>query len=109
VTAERLLLRSEAEMLEGDYSLSIVIATMAIESFLTRLFMKLKGMDMLALMSNLPTPGQEEAWERDYPRSGGFPKPADFVSSEIAGMSFDDFVARNQVAKAIMTGFPDAA
>src|SRR5262249_42503991 len=41
VTAERLLYRSKAELENGDYSLSIVIATIAVESYLTRLFLKL--------------------------------------------------------------------
>lgn len=39
VTTERLLHRSKAELEGGDYSLAIVIAVMAIESFLTRLYL----------------------------------------------------------------------
>jgi hypothetical protein len=51
VTAERLLYRSIAELENGDFSLSIVIATIAVESYLTRLFLKFKGMatDAMAL------------------------------------------------------------
>lgn len=109
VTAERLLYRSKAEFEGGDYSLSIVIATMAVESFLTRLFLKLKGMDSYATTSNLPTPAQEEAWEHEYPRKGGFIAPADFVSTKMTGLTFDGFVAQNNIAKKIMAGFPDAA
>jgi hypothetical protein len=109
VTAERLLGRSQAELVEGDYSLSIVIATMAIESFLTRSFIKLKGMNMLMENSDWPTPEEEIIWEEEYPRSGGFPKPADFVSSKLSGMTFDKFVAANPVAKATMSKFPEAA
>jgi hypothetical protein len=109
VTAERLLYRSKAELEVGDYSLSIVIATMGVESFLTRLFLKLKGMDSHVTTFNLPTPVQEEAWEREYPRKGGFIAPADFVSKNITGLTFDEFVAQNNIATGIMAGFPDAA
>ena len=109
VTAERLLYRSKAELEGGDFSLSIVVGTMAVESFLTRLFLKLKGMDSYATTFNMPTPAQEEAWEHDYPRSGGFIGPADFVSKAMTGLTFDKFVAQNNVAAKIMAGFPDAA
>lgn len=66
ITAERLLYRSKAELEGGEYTLSIVIAVMAIESYLTRLFMKLKGMDKYATIFELPTPEQEAGWEKEY-------------------------------------------
>jgi hypothetical protein len=106
--AERLLLKSQAELKGGDYSLAVVIAAMAVEAFLTRFFIKLKRMDNFAMSSNLATPQEEEAWEKEYPRTGGFPKPADFVSTQIAGMPFDEFVVNNQTARAIMDGLADA-
>jgi hypothetical protein len=107
VIAERLLYRSEAELEIGDYSLSIVIAVMAIESFLTRLFLKLKGMDSYASTFSLPTPKQEEEWEKEYPRSGGFSSPIGFVSQRLVGTTFDKFVAGNPVANAIFSGLPN--
>jgi hypothetical protein len=106
--AERLLLRSNAELEAGDYSLAVVIGAMAVEAFLTSFFMKLKGMDNYALTWSLATPLEEAAWEKEYPRSGGFPKPADFVSNKIAGVPFDEFVVTNQTAKAIMDSLPEA-
>jgi hypothetical protein len=109
VTAERLLYRSKAELESGDYSLSIVIAVMAIESFLTRLFLKLKGMDSYASTFNLPTAAQEADWEREYPRSGGFSSPIGFVSQRLVGTTFDQFVARNAVASAIFSELPHPA
>jgi len=109
ITAERLLYRSKAELEGGDYSVSIVIGTMAVESFLTRLFLKLKGMDSYATTFKLPTPTQEEAWEREYPRKGGLIAPADFVSKAMTGLTFDEFVAHNEIAKRLMAQFPDAA
>jgi hypothetical protein len=109
VTTERLLYRSRAELEGGDYSLSIVIGTMAVESFLTRLFFKVKGMDTYATTFTWPTDMQEKAWEAEYPRKGGFTGPADFVSKATTGTTFDEFVAGNVVASKIMAGFPDAA
>src|ERR1700679_2357552 len=107
VTAERLLYRGKAELDGGDYTLSIVIGTMAVESFLTRLFLKLKRMD--AKVFNLPTAAQETVWETEYGRKSGFTVPADFVSKAITGMTFDEFLTQNAVAAKIMTRFPDAA
>jgi hypothetical protein len=85
LTAERLLYRSKAELESGDYSLSLVIAVMAIESYLTRLFLKLKGMDSYASTFSLPTPTQEVEWEKEYLRSGGFSGPIGFVSQRVVG------------------------
>src|SRR5271165_5476050 len=107
VTAERLLCRSKAELESEDYSLSIVIAVMAIESFLTRLFLKLRGMDSYASTYSLPTATQEEEWEKEYPRSGGFSGPVGFVSQRLVGTTFDKFVAGNAVASAIFYGLPN--
>lgn len=109
VTAERLLYRSKAELEGGDYSLSIVIAVMAVESYLTRLFLKLKGMDSYASSFNLPTATQEEMWEKEYPRSGGFSSPIGFVSQRLLGTTFDKFVAGNAAASATFTALPNSS
>lgn len=109
VTAERLLLRSTEELDRGDYSLSIVIAVMAIESYLSRLFMKLKGMDSYATTFKLPTAEEEAEWEKEYPRSGGFPKPIGFVSQKLLAITFDKFVEKNKTAKAIFSGLPNTS
>jgi hypothetical protein len=86
VTAERLLYRSKVELENGDYSLSIVIATIAVESYLTRLFLKLKGMENYATTFELPNESMEVQWEKEYPRSGGFLKPSDFVAHRFTGV-----------------------
>ena len=107
ITAERLLYRSLAELKAGDYSLSIVIATMAAESYLTRLFLKLKGMETYAVTFKLPTPAEEAAWEKEYPRSGGFPSPVGFVSQRLVGTTFDEFIDGNGPAKTIFLRLPN--
>jgi hypothetical protein len=109
VTTERLLYRSNAELEAGEYTLSIVIGVMAVESFLARLFFKVRGMDCFAATFVWPTEAQEKAWEAEYPRKGGFTGPADFVSKATTGAPFDDFVAKNAVANKIIAGFPGAA
>lgn len=100
VTAERLLYRSKAELENGDYSLSIVIATIAVESYLTRLFLKLKGMQNYATTFELPKESMEAQWEKEYPRSGGFLKPSDFVAQRFTGLTFDQFVMSNNIVAA---------
>lgn len=107
ITADRLLYRSLAEIKAGDYSLSIVIATMAVESYLTRLFLKLKGMETYAVTFKLPTQVEEAAWEKEYPRSGGFPSPVGFVSQRLVGSTFDDFIDGNGPAKTIFLRLPN--
>lgn len=109
ITAERLLYRSKLELEGGDYTLSILIGTMAVESFLTKLFFRAKGMDSFATTFTWPTETQEKAWENDYPKRGGFTSAADFVSKATTGMTFDDFVGSNANANKILAGFPDAA
>jgi hypothetical protein len=54
VTAERLLYRSKIELEAGDYSLSILTSVMAVESYMTRLFLKLKGMTNYSATFSLP-------------------------------------------------------
>ena len=100
VTAERLLHRSKAELENGDYSLSIVIATIAVESYLTRLFLKLKGMENYATTFDLPDESMEAQWKKEYPRSGGFLKPSDFVAKRFTGLKFDQFVMSYNIAAA---------
>ena len=108
VTAERLLHRSEQELDGGDYTLSILMGVMAIESYLTRLFLKLEGMANYATKFELPTAKQEAEWEEEYPRGGGFPGPVGFVSQRLVGTTFDEFVATSKRASAIFSALPDS-
>jgi hypothetical protein len=105
---DRLLHRSKAEMDAGDFTLSIICSAVAVECFLTRAFLKWKGVENIPKAGHLPTEAEESVWEKEFPRSGGFPRPADFVSKALVGMSFDDFVAKSPAAQKIMNGFPAA-
>lgn len=108
VTGERLLYRSKADLEGGDHSLSIVVGVMAVESFLTRLFLKLRGMESHAVTFKPPTPTQEAEWEREFPKSGGFLGPAGFISQRLMGTTFDEFVSTNKKASAIFSSLPDS-
>jgi hypothetical protein len=81
--------------------MSIVVGTIAVESFLTELFLRSKRLDLK--LYNVATAAQIKEWEDEYPRSGGFSKPANFVSKSISGSPFDDFVSENTRADAIMS------
>ena len=103
VITERLLYRGLHELEAGEYTLSIVIGTMAVESFLTKLFFKVRGMDCYATNFRWPTEDDEQAWERDYKKTrGGFAGPADVVSAMTVGVAFDDFVQANASASAVI-------
>jgi len=94
---------------QTDYTLSIITAVMAVESYLTRLFLKLKGMANYAITFELPTESQEMEWEKEYPRSGGFKVPSDFVSQKLAGATFDKFVEGNAATATIFSGLPSSS
>jgi hypothetical protein len=48
----------------------------------------------------LPSKSMEEEWEKEYPRSGGFLRPSDFLSKQFTGRTFDQFVVSNNVVAA---------
>jgi hypothetical protein len=100
VTADRLLRRSKDELNGGDYSQAILLAAIAVETFLTRIFLKLKDMQHFSEAFEWPDEAQSAQWEKEYPRSGGFIGPADFVANRMVNTTFDQFVATNPIARA---------
>jgi hypothetical protein len=108
VDGDRLMNRSKAELEAGDYTLSIVCAAIAVESFLTRAFLKWKGVENLGRVGHLPTDAEEAEWEKEFPRGGGFLGPADFVSKALTGMEFDSFVTKNHAATKMISAIPGA-
>jgi hypothetical protein len=71
VIAERLLYRSLRELEAGECTLSIIIGTMAVESFLTRLFFKVRGLDCYHANFRWPNEEDEQAWEKEYKKLVG--------------------------------------
>ncbi|MGH9437980.1 MAG: hypothetical protein ACRD22_08800 [Terriglobia bacterium] len=93
IVAERLLLRGQRELDEGDFTLSIICSAMAVECALTHLFLKWKGLDHFGLTGQSSTELQRQAWERDYRKEtsgGGFEKSANFVSEFLTGKKYDE-------------------
>jgi HEPN domain-containing protein len=107
-SAVRLLFRSKSEMENGDYTISIICSAIAVESFLTRAFLKWKGVENIGVAGHLPTEAEEAVWEKDFPKTGGFPRPADFVSEALAGIKFNDYVTNNPAAFALISALPNS-
>jgi hypothetical protein len=96
--AERLLLRSRAEVDGGDPTISIICSAVAVEAALTQVFVKWKKIEHNVVM---PTATQRDEWEKEYrnaarrdkSRRSGFEKSADLVSKSLTNKMFDDFVS----------------
>jgi len=113
VIAERLLHRSQYEISEGDYTLSIICSAMAVESALTQVFLRWKGLDNQKLTRRLASDDEKDSWLQEYRKQtspGGFEKSVDFVSKFLCGTQFDDFVdaflQRSNEVALIKAGFP---
>ena len=96
--AERLLLRSRAEVDGGDPTISIICSAVAVEAALTQVFVKWKKIEHNVVK---PTATQRDKWEKEYKnaarrdksRRSGFEKSADLVSKYLTNKMFDDFVS----------------
>jgi HEPN domain-containing protein len=101
--------RSQSELKNGDFSISIICSAVAVESYLTAAFLKWKGIANYKVAGIFPADAEVETWEQEFPRSGGFRKPADFVAKELVGTDFDGFVSANPTAIALMNTLPGSA
>jgi hypothetical protein len=104
IIAERILYRAKHELENGDYTLTVLLGAIAVESFITKLFLKLKRMELLSSSSYWPTRADEEKWEKQFKRIRGFEKISNFISTQMTNKLFDEFVCANSVAsKAVAT------
>lgn len=113
VVADRLLYRSKGEISAGDYTLSIICSAMAVESALTSVYQKWKGLEIFKSNGRWATEDERNGFELEYRRQtsrGGFERSANFVSNFLCAKIFDDFVTdfilRNRPATLIKSGFP---
>jgi hypothetical protein len=113
VVADRLLYRSKGEISNGDFTLSIICSAMAVESALTNVFQKWKGLEIFKSNGRWATGNERDGFEIEYRRQtspGGFEKSANYVSKFLCGKIFDDFVTdflqRSNEATLIKAGFP---
>lgn len=93
IVAERLLYRSQAELDGGDFTMTIILGAIAIETALMRLFLKWKEIEH-GYPATATTDTDRASWEQEYRTGvgrGGFTKTANFVTKYLTGKSFDDF------------------
>ncbi|MFZ0479605.1 MAG: hypothetical protein WAL71_10680, partial [Terriglobales bacterium] len=103
--AERLLLRSQAEIDGNDPTVSIICSGAAVEAAFTHVYMKWKEIDNKI---GQPTDEQRDQWESGYRKGtggGGFEKSANFVSKQLTGKKFDvfvsDFIKKNGIVSLV--------
>ncbi len=92
IVGERLLYRSQAELESGDFTMPIICGAMAVETALTRVYLKWREIEH---GYGTATDAVREAWVRDYRKGtkpGGFANSANFVSNYLMGKPFDSFV-----------------
>src|SRR5450631_1067502 len=106
VVGMAILGRAEMELKNGDWTLAIVFAAMAVECELAYQFMKWNRID-LGLVRN-PSDVDYEGWEkqwRDDVRT--FAARFDKVSTLLTGQSFDSFLSQNsQLLKTVHEEYP---
>ena len=112
VLADRLLFRSQSDIDEGDFTVSIICSAIAVECALTQVFLKWKALDHLVTVGRQPTETEQSAHEEEYRKKalGGFEKSANFLSLFLVGEKYDEFVANfikgSKTAELIRFGFP---
>jgi hypothetical protein len=94
VVGMAILGRAATEMKNGDWTLAIVLAAMAVECDLVYLFMKWNRIDLMLVRN--PTDADDEEWEkqwRDDVRT--IAARFDKVSGLLTGQPFDSFLSQN--------------
>jgi hypothetical protein len=97
--------RAATELKSGDWTLTIVLAAMALECELVYLFMKWNRIDLMLIRN--PTDEDDEGWERLW-RDDVRTIAARFekVSGLLTGQSFDSFLSQNsQLLKSVRTQY----
>jgi len=110
--ADRLLYRSQHELKEGDYTLSIICTAIALETAFTQAFIKWKKIEHCQKLKKPATETEIDAWEGEYrsQTKSSFEKSANLVALDLVGKTFDqfvnDFLARSNTVALIKAGFP---
>lgn len=108
--ADRLLYRSQHELQEGDYTLSIICSAIAVETAFTQTFMKWKRLEYQKETKTQADETQFNTWESQYRKQSNFVSSANFVTQFLVGKTFDEFVedfyARSSTATLIKAEVP---
>jgi len=108
----RVLYRSQAELQNGDFTLSIILSAMAVECELAFMFFKWRRID-----SNMARFGQQDRaapddsdkWETEYREVGTITRKLDAVCLELTSTDLDTFVGRTHLSRVIQREHPDLA
>lgn len=92
LTRTKVFIRAQAELNQGDVSLSLILSAMAVECELARLFFKWKALDADMSPFNVPEP-QKSDWEKEYRDLRTVSAKLDGVCRLLVGMDFDSYIA----------------
>src|SRR5215470_5759778 len=96
--------RAATELEDGDSTLTIVLAAMAVESQLAFLFMKWNRIDLMP--QRTPTETDEEEWEERWRDLRSIAARFDSVSRLLTQKSFDSFLSANSdLLKSVRTHY----
>jgi hypothetical protein len=106
VVGMAILGRAATELQSGDWTLSIVLAAMAIECDMAYLFMKWRGIDLMD--KRMPGDADRDAWEKQWREDvRSVAARLDKVSELLAGQPFDSFLAHSaELVKPVHTQYP---
>lgn len=96
LVSDLLIHRSQREIDDSDFTVSIVCSAMAVETALTQVFLKWKDIEQLGVKGRFATDDEKEDWEEEYRKGvgrGGFVRSANFVSEFLIGKKYDSFIA----------------
>lgn len=100
--SRRILCRAEAELLDQDFSLAIILGAMSIECELTFFVLKYKMLDAKLIPSEVKQVNTDE-WEEEFRKiQSGIGGKLDGITQLLLGETFDTFLSRrNDLAAAL--------
>jgi hypothetical protein len=86
--------RATSELRNGDWTLAILLAAIAVECDLAYLFMKWKRIDLMP--TRMPNKADEDSWQKEWQdKARSLQAKLDTVSKLLTGQSFDSFASQN--------------
>jgi len=108
----RVLYRSQAELQNSDFTLSIILSAMAVECELAFMFFKWKKIDWK--MGRLGhevgiTTADSDRWEKEYREAGTITRKLDRVCLDLTLADFDTFVGQTNLTQVLQREHPESA
>src|ERR1700687_3386010 len=92
---KRVFNRGYMELQDGDFTLAIVFAAMAVESYVAFLYLKWKRIDFDLSTGNQASETEEELWGEDLRKWNSVGARFDKVCDFLTGQTFDSFLLSN--------------